>query len=523
MGRTQAVTILFCDLVASTERRPAWATTPSTSSRTVHGHAPGSDRRIRRPGRQQRGRRVDGRVPRQRRRRGGVRDHDASLGCRPRPTGPAAPADRDQLGRGRPGRRRFSGMPIVEAARLEAAAAAGQDAGQRGRALARRTRRAFRFRDVGELTLKGLPAPLATVEVIDDEVGEIPSHAAVPAPGPVPVPPAPATPGRSRWPLVAGVGVAVVAIGTSDRRYRRSRVAPGAAAAVTPPRRPGVAAREGVHAHRSEPTPCVPRTIVSQVPDGRLRRPRRPRGSHASRSTARSGSRSPEHRRGPGKGAWIRSSRSGGILGGKTVEDPAKSPARDHAELIEIPTRLTETSDPAMACPEFEPIGARAPGEAQQRDPATIAAGQQALRACHDRLAKSGVGLAHYSVEDAADDVLDLMRALNIRPAPTSSPAAIRRSVPTPSVRDAPGAVRTLTLDGPDAPGTSTFSDPTAQVSTAFDQYLAALPGEHQLRAGVSQPFRDRVAPTGSGSTANPVMRECAAIRREATTRLGRR
>ena len=56
----------------------------------------------------------------------------------------------------------FSGMPIVEAARLQSAAVPGQTlASHVVRALVG-TRRALRFRDVGALSLKGIPQPLAT-------------------------------------------------------------------------------------------------------------------------------------------------------------------------------------------------------------------------------------------------------------------------------------------------------------------------------------------------------------------------
>jgi class 3 adenylate cyclase len=62
----------------------------------------------------------------------------------------------------------FSGMPIVEAARLQAAAAPGQTLVNAVVRALLGTRGGFRFRDVGSLTLKGLPAPLPAVEVISD-------------------------------------------------------------------------------------------------------------------------------------------------------------------------------------------------------------------------------------------------------------------------------------------------------------------------------------------------------------------
>ena len=63
----------------------------------------------------------------------------------------------------------YSGMPIVEAARLEASAEPGKTLAN---AIVRSlvgTRRAFRFRDVGALSLKGIPEPLATIEIVDGD------------------------------------------------------------------------------------------------------------------------------------------------------------------------------------------------------------------------------------------------------------------------------------------------------------------------------------------------------------------
>lgn len=68
----------------------------------------------------------------------------------------------------------YSGMPIVEAARLESSAAPGQTLAHSIVRTLVGTRRAFRFRDVGALTLKGIPSPLSTVEVIDEEVIDAP-------------------------------------------------------------------------------------------------------------------------------------------------------------------------------------------------------------------------------------------------------------------------------------------------------------------------------------------------------------
>ncbi len=76
----------------------------------------------------------------------------------------------------------YSGMPIVEAARLEAAAKPGQTLANSVVRTLIGTRRAFRFRDVGALSLKGIPMPLSTVEVVDTEVLDMPSPGVSPPP-----------------------------------------------------------------------------------------------------------------------------------------------------------------------------------------------------------------------------------------------------------------------------------------------------------------------------------------------------
>ena len=105
----------------------------------------------------------------------------------------------------------YSGMPIVEAARLEASAEPGKTLAN---AIVRSlvgTRRAFRFRDIGALSLKGIPEPLATIEVVDDDGG-----AGVAATAPArPVP---------RRPDAAG--------GPSARRPRRGLIVVGAVVVV---------------------------------------------------------------------------------------------------------------------------------------------------------------------------------------------------------------------------------------------------------------------------------------------------
>ena len=262
----------------------------------------------------------------------------------------------------------------------------------------------------------------------------------------------------------------------------------------------GVPPAEG-YTPRFEAKPCA-KDFLSQVPDGTCGDLVVPedRTKPKSRSIRLSITRAPAR---SGSGAPDPVIAIGGIIGSKDPEDPAKSPARDHAELFGIATRLSEAEDPEMACPEFEPIALELLTKSQ-RDLATIGKGQRALRACHDRLVDQGVAPSHYTVEDAADDVLDLMRALHLRRVnlvATGDTAISAYAI----VREAPGAVRTLTLDAPVAPGTSSFSDPTAQLGTAFDQYLELC----RANANCAKAYPDLSAKghdTWQQLTANPLM-----------------
>jgi pimeloyl-ACP methyl ester carboxylesterase len=151
-------------------------------------------------------------------------------------------------------------------------------------------------------------------------------------------------------------------------------------------------------------------------------------------------------------------------------EDLATSPARDRSEEISITPRSFVLHDPAMACPEFGAAASLALAK-PNRDPAVIAEGQPALRACHDRLAREGVALGRYTVEDGAGDVIDLARALHL-----TRVNLVAADQPTPIalgvVRDAPRLVRSLTLLNPYLP-TPASIDPTAILAAAYDQYVS--------------------------------------------------
>jgi DNA-binding SARP family transcriptional activator len=152
------------------------------------------------------------------------------------------------------------------------------------------------------------------------------------------------------------------------------------------------------------------------------------------------------------------------------IEDQARSPARDHSELIMFGTRISQAPNPRLACPRFnagpellsEPI----------RSPDIARRGQAALRACARKLSAAGISLSHYTFVDAAEDVVDLVRALHL-PAVNLTVEGDDSVLAYAVVRDAPAAVRTLTLENPVPGGSSGYSDEPGELGRAWDQYVA--------------------------------------------------
>lgn len=337
------------------------------------------------------------------------------------------------------------GTPVNEAARLCATAEAGQTlvsdlvrglVGSRG---------GHQFRSVGALALKGLPSPLPAAAVVRTPIAAPPS--------------APATPrSRRRGPVIAA-GAVVVLVALAGAFALVQLTDDDDADATVP-------AAEG-YTPRVRTARC-PAAFRDQVPNGTC-------GELSV----------PEDRTDPG-GRWLRlrftraPARSGAGAADPVVdmnpsdtfslqEDVAKSPSRDHADLISIATRLVETPDPSMSCPDFAPIGREVLGTAPG-DPSVVARGQMALRKCHDRYVAEHVAVDRYTLLDAADDVLDLLRVLHIDH--VNLVAGSDNAISAYAIeRKAPGAVRTLTMESPVAPGTSPWSDPTGELTHAFDAY----------------------------------------------------
>ena len=343
----------------------------------------------------------------------------------------------------------FSGMPIVEAARLEAAAAPGQTLANAVVRSLVGTRRALRFRDVGALELKGIPTPLPTVEVVDDLVADAPD-----------LPESPDASARStrrtRWPLVAGV-VALVGALVAVGLVLTTGGSSDSGSAST-----GVPAPVG-YTPRVEPTACpaevhdaAPETTCSHlvVPQDRSK----PQGRQLRLLVTRAPARTPH----PGVAPSI------DLCG---CENTGNTITRDHSEIIQLTGRGFRGSDPTLTCPEVsaERLAALA---LPANDPGAVARTTEAFRQCHARLVGDGIDPSQFNFAVAARDALDLMTALHIARADFTASELVSAEA-FEILRRAPGAVRSVTIDNPAPPGSTGLTDPVNDLAGSFDRYVA--------------------------------------------------
>ncbi len=382
----------------------------------------------------------------------------------------------------------FSGMPIVEAARLEASAAPGQTLANAVVRTLVGTRRALRFRDVGSLTLKGIPEPLATVEVIDEQVLESPQ------------PPFRAqTPNhrRRRWrfvaPVVAAIVVAAIAVVVMISLVASRSRSEARNPTVTTIPLTGITAPTG-YTPRYETASCPGdvRQAAAGATCGHLVIPqdrRKPHGKQVTLLVTRAPARLPGRATDP----------TIDVCG---CENLGNSLARDHSELVHLGQRGYDGT-PALTCPEF--VAARLHALTRRSDdPAEIARGTDAFRRCHARLVAQGIDPAQYNYDTAAQDVLDLMWALKISRANfiAFEPSSVEVF---DIVRRAPGAVRSITLDNPPPPGQTLLSDPTGDLSGAFARFVAVCNADPTCARAYPH-LAEELRSSSESSNRNPVL-----------------
>jgi class 3 adenylate cyclase len=359
--------------------------------------------------------------------------------------------------------RDWFGTPVVEAARLCAAADAGHTlVSDVVRALVG-TRGGHRFRSRGRVALKGIPEPVAASAVERER--------------PAPVLRTPTRRRRARWLVAATAAALAVAVAVAlVVATAGNDPSPETAGAVVPP--------AVGYTPRYAPRAC-PGDVAATVT-----------GARCGTLTV------PEDRANPDNGRTVRLLVTRAPARGAVTEDPvldlgadnlASSPVREHADEIRISPRGYAPSEPVLACPEYASVVPNS-WTRPNRDARTKAEGQGALRQCRARLEREGVALDAYNLEAAGQDAVDLLRALRLsRVHLVSGDVATIAALEV--VRTAPGAVATLTLQVPVVPGKSSYTDPTAYLAGAFDRYIelceadAACAAFGDLRAVYEQSY----------------------------------
>ncbi len=352
----------------------------------------------------------------------------------------------------------WSGLAVVEAARLQAAAAPGQTlASAVVRALVG-TRRALRFRDVGALTLKGLPAELLTVEVVEEGTDVVDLSGASPPP-PLPAQPAQPAPAerRRRGPLLAVAVIVVIALIAAGIGIALSQSSSNKHSAA------GVVAPTG-YTPRFESAAC-PSAVKTATPDatcGHLVVPQdrtQPQGKSVSLLVIRE----------PATTGGAASAAPTIDIGGH--DSVQSSPVRSHSELIQIGDRgFGEGNTPTLSCPEVGSVFTAALAHPAGSE-ADYAASSAAIGKCYRRLVASGVNPADYTLAASIHDVLDLVYALKLQHVDLLSGEA-ESAVAFGVLQAAPGAVRSVTLEDPFPPGQGFLTDPTGDLAAAFTAYV---------------------------------------------------
>jgi class 3 adenylate cyclase len=341
----------------------------------------------------------------------------------------------------------YSGMPIVEAARLEAKAAPGQTLANAVVRTLVGTRRALRFRDVGKLALKGIPEPLAAVEVLHSDVADVPEQTG---------PPARPQGRRSAAIVVVAAAVALAAIVAviviaKPFSHTAARTTHAALVANYPV---------------SYASKACPPDLASQIA-----------GLTCATLTV------PEDRSKP-HGRTVKldvfhAPARGHSSTGPTVDfgadDLASSPARDHGDEYVLAQRGyaahdTPSSVPALRCPEYSRIA----GDALTKpsgDKSEVQREVDAFHRCYERLTAGGSDLNQYNYLTAGDDMVDLIRKLHLQHVNIVSGYVATISA-FQVIRTLPEVVRSLTLQEPVPAGRSMYTDPTRYLANAFEKYV---------------------------------------------------
>lgn len=364
------------------------------------------------------------------------------------------------------------GLPVVEAARLCAAAGAQQTfASFPVRALVGSRAGDHHFRDIGSLQLKGLAAPISTFEVQWRDERAVPRPADGPS-GRLPVASdtvgsAPAPRGRRRLAvaLTASGVLVVLAIvtfltvqagggseGTDDAQVVRSDPGP-AADVVTAPvgYEPEFRATTCTEAERTATPGVTCGELI--VPESRAH----PEGPTIAVPVAKRAASTP--------------TAAAPVVLLDVNEPLATTSLHDVADVYALSLRgFGPGQTPTLECPElrdaWEPTLA-----VRADDPTAIDQRVAATTACATRLRAEGAHLEGYQMAEVAQDVRDLVRAADLGEV-TVVGGGFSTAAIAAFARANPGAVRSVVLTNPIPPGHSALEDPAGWVDAAFGRIV---------------------------------------------------
>jgi len=370
------------------------------------------------------------------------------------------------------------GLPVVEAARLCSAAGSGRTiANSVIRTLVGSRAVDHQLRDVGQMQLKGLAAPIAVVEVDgpdpDSTDGAVAPGAVIAStlaaagagsgpggtdgPGAALAPDHPGRPGRRRV-VVTGLVAAVALVGLIVSLVRWSgggadpSVEAGTSTTVAAISRP-----DGyVPSYRS--VACSP-AVAEDVP-----------GAECAELAVPASRDDPD---GPSlfvpvtkRPALVDTGAAPVVL--VDVNEPlGRTPLADTADVYAMALRgFTPGVGPDLTCPALGEVWAGT-FAATSDDPLGMDARVRAVGECADQLDSQGVALKGYNMAEVADDIRDLVLAADLGRV-TVAGGGFTSTAVLEFARANPGAVVAVLLVNPVLPGDSPLADPAGWIASAL-------------------------------------------------------
>ena len=340
------------------------------------------------------------------------------------------------------------GIPVVQAARLCAAAQPRHTLAAEVVAHLVGSRGSYLFRPIGTLQMKGL-ASVSAVALVREGVTSEPTTVASTPSG--------ATSGRRRFPKRAPIVLALLALATIVVIVVMATGTKGQTGAGAP-------TPVGYHP-KYLPTSCPQevRTKVADASCGWLTVPQdraKPKGLQVRLMIERIP---------PLQPTAAAAAPTLDLCGCDPIDT---SPVREHAELILVPQRgVDANSTPSLNCPEVSDAIQASLGLPSQ-DQAAQAGVLDASHRCRSRLLAAGLDPADYNYDSQAQDVLDLMWVLGIHQADIVASYEFSHVV-FGILHRAPDVLRSFTAAQPEAAGASRDTDPASYLANAWNRYIA--------------------------------------------------